>query len=334
MGGCGSKDQPSVIVEPGDVAVEKARPTAVQFNLLGRGLVSEGQSVAQTSEGHAFALASPTLRCGAASATFGLEFTKETADVYKYCVGVFPADLQLDSRIHSADGKRVSLWLGSSNGGYASVRCDGVSSPLIKDLGWASGDTVEVGVTFTGDAARVTFGFKGRTEERTLPRDDAPVEEEKELEGLPACGLCFGAGLGYEGTSVELVTSLLDAEVVAAALRLAGSASPCACLERRRAAMLGQAPVAIGAAHRHPAGVPCHSSSSPTEVDPRIGHCPGCGVSSDAPRPPGLPVTPAARRQYLRRRALWNRQRSARGAAFARRPQPRPSAHAAGTTRQ
>jgi hypothetical protein len=62
------------------------------------------------------------------------------------------------------------------------VLCDGVKSDTTTGLGFRPGDTIEVGVTFEGGAARVTLSAKGKIWSETL-------------QGVPACGLRFGAGV-------------------------------------------------------------------------------------------------------------------------------------------
>ena len=170
------------------------------FGARGPGLelVSGGSGVRQTKDyTHAFAVAGPVLRSGSASATFRPVFE---GGVYFYQIGVFPADLRLDSRTGSADGKRCALFVDSGGGGYARVFCDGVKSVRTKGLGLRPGDTIKVDVTFEGGAALVTFSFKGKTKSETL-------------QGVPACGLRFGAGMYSKDTGVTLVASTGDAGV-------------------------------------------------------------------------------------------------------------------------
>jgi hypothetical protein len=161
--------------------------------------VDGGSGVRQTKDRtDAFALTGVDMRGGSASATFRLDF--ESAYVYQ--IGVFPADLRLDSDINSADGKRCALWLGSGLGGCAQVHCNGVESDLKTGLGLRPGDTIEVSVTFEGGAARVTLSAKGKTWSETL-------------QGVLACGLRFGAGLYRKDTGVTIVTSSVDAASLA-----------------------------------------------------------------------------------------------------------------------
>ena len=79
---------------------------------------------------------------------------------------------------------------------------DGVGSIMTKGLGWRPGDTIKVDVTFEGGAARVTLSAKGKTWSKTL-------------QGVPACGLRFGAGLYWRDTGVTIVTSSVDAAALA-----------------------------------------------------------------------------------------------------------------------
>ena len=161
---------------------------------LGPGLVLEdgGRGVRQTKDTSAFALASPVLRSGTATATFKLDFEDDIV------VGLFPADQELDSAINSADGKRCALWVGAGWGGCARVVCDGEQSDAIDNIGLQPGDEVEVRVAFEdATTARVTFHTSSRADLAALGRT---------LKGVPACGLRFGVGfMFYEGNSVTLV---------------------------------------------------------------------------------------------------------------------------------
>ena len=160
--------------------------------------VDGGSGVRQTKHGSAFALAGPILRSGSASATFRLVFEGR----YYFQIGVFPADLRLDSDANnSADGKRCALYVGHVGGGVAGVFCDGVKSDATTGLGLRPGDTIDVGVTFEGGAARVTLSAKGKTWSKTL-------------QDVPACGLRFGAGMYYKDAGVTLVASSVDADGV------------------------------------------------------------------------------------------------------------------------
>ena len=88
-------------------------------------------------------------------------------------------------------------------GDPAGVLCDGEAYDLDPDetnqgLVWRPGDTVDVGVAFEGGAARVTLSAKGKTWSETL-------------QGVPACGLRFGAGLSDEKDSgVTVLASSVD----------------------------------------------------------------------------------------------------------------------------
>jgi hypothetical protein len=170
-------------------------PSTFRARGPGLELVGDGTGVRQTKDVSAFALAGPVLRCGTASATFRLAFEGE------YCVfeiGLFPADLRLDSSVSSADGKRCALMVGYGLGGWAQVFCDGVRSDMTKGLGWRPGDTVDVGVAFEGGAARVTLSGKGKTWSKTL-------------QDVPSCGLRFGAGMYRKDGGVSLVPASVDA---------------------------------------------------------------------------------------------------------------------------
>ena len=167
-----------------------------------------GSGVRAWKEGGCFALAGPVLRVGTASATFKLDFKKVYVGrdldpyVYLFQLGLFPADLPLDSSIYSAHGKRCALEVASSGiSGYsvpcARVFCDGAMSDDRSCRLWAPGSTVDVRVTFEGVAALVTFSGKRKTWSKTL-RD------------VPACGLRFGAGLCCKGSSVTLAASSID----------------------------------------------------------------------------------------------------------------------------
>jgi hypothetical protein len=157
--------------------------------------VDGGRGVRQTGRGiHAFGLAGPVLHSGTASATF-----EKTYSLWDTVVGVFRADHNLDSEIYRADWKRCALIVGSLCGGYAQVRCDGEISDEIRNIGWQTGDTVDVRIAFVNaTTARIVFLFMGRTEARTL-------------EDVPECGLRIGVGLFWNNTSVTLTTSSVNA---------------------------------------------------------------------------------------------------------------------------
>ena len=186
---------PNICEASDQVAAAMAPP--VVFVECGTGVerVDGGSGVRQTKDRtSAFALARVDMRGGSASATFRPVFEGD----YGYQIGVFPADLRLDSDTGSADGKRCALYVEAGSGGYAQVHCDGVESGATKVLGWRSGDTIKVDVTFKGSAARVTLSAKGKTWSETL-------------QGVPACGLRFGAGLSDEKDSgVTVLASSVD----------------------------------------------------------------------------------------------------------------------------
>ena len=85
---------------------------------------------------------------------------------------------------------------------YGSLRVKVRALEKHADFGaWKLHDTIEVAVSFeSSTAARVTFSFKGRT-------------LTHQLEGVPACGLCFGAGLQRKHDGATLVASSFDAGV-------------------------------------------------------------------------------------------------------------------------
>ena len=175
----------------------------VSFELLGPGveLVDGGRGVQLATQNNAFALAA-VLRSGTASATFKLVFKGKCVIV----VGVFPADLELDSEVFSADGKRCALWVASYGGGGALVKCDGETSDAIRGIGWQPGDEIEVRVALEGTTtARVTF-HSSRVDLTTLGRT---------LAGVPACGVCFGVGLCFKDTGVTTASQMRAAQAAA-----------------------------------------------------------------------------------------------------------------------
>ena len=150
-------------------------------------------AVLKLQDGHAFGLISPTMHKGRAFATFQLK-TQPDGDYQpafdSLSVGIFPADLDLTSDVRSADGKRCALRVWDS---FAQVMCNGAKSTAISRIDWKPGDTVCVEAVFkTATAVHVSFIFKGHTEDVVL-------------QGVPACGLRFGAGLYFKGDSVALV---------------------------------------------------------------------------------------------------------------------------------
>ena len=142
--------------------------------------------------GSAFAFAMPAVHEGVERGTFRLDH----APGWEVALGVYPADSPLDLELcfpHADDHRRCALALNGSHGGSAWVKCcHGEHSPLATGLRWAEGDTVEVEISFeSATTARVDFRFKGVHETRVLP-------------DVPACGLCFGAGLCGRGDGVTL----------------------------------------------------------------------------------------------------------------------------------
>jgi hypothetical protein len=144
----------------------------------------------------------PTAR---ASATFQLDFdVSDTVNVF----GVFPVDLDLDSKLESKSGQRAALMVWAFRDGSAqllaagkivSVICHGAKSDRFYDVRWKKHDTIEVVVEFPeeGKAARVTVRFKGKAE--TVELDVAPL------------GWRFGVGLYSEGNGVTLIESSVEA---------------------------------------------------------------------------------------------------------------------------
>ena len=97
--------------ESADPTEPRRRRTAglssMRFDRFGPGIVEERGGVRKaTGYSHAFSLVQPTLGVHSARAT--AKFRVMTQGLFA-CVGVFPADLPLDSNVHSADGKRCSL---------------------------------------------------------------------------------------------------------------------------------------------------------------------------------------------------------------------------------
>jgi len=190
------------------------------FTSCGPGLVlvDDDRGVTQTKDQtDAFALAGPVLRSGTASTTFRFDVSTGIAQI-----GVFPVDQQLDSSIFSADGKRCALLVGSDCGGSAQVLCDGEESYRIENIGWRPGDKIKVDVTFTDTTtARVTFHCS-RVDLFNLFSQQRYMTQT--LKGVPACGLCFGAGRRRahgrpygaalrQSEGVTLVASSVDAGV-------------------------------------------------------------------------------------------------------------------------
>ena len=151
----------------------------LRFSDVGPGLKLQDDrlSVSKTDHGYAFTLAAPALHSGSASASFRLGYTPN--DEWGVAIGVFPANMELDSYIYSTAGKRCALLV---HGGSSRVACDGAESDHASGLGWKEGDSVHVNVAFEGETARVTLRAKEKTWRRVL-RD------------VPACGLCIGVGL-------------------------------------------------------------------------------------------------------------------------------------------
>lgn len=172
------------------------------FELVGPGveLIKGRNAIKKTKSCMGFGLAAPVLRKGKASVTFEIDFA---AEEYGFSLGLFPANLKLGSSIGSDDGKRAALLVASGRGGSAQILCDGEQSERLDNLGWKPGDTVQVEVAFEGDTAVVTFHLKDLSEQRTI-------------RGVPACGLCFGAGMVEAKTAVALVQSSAFEQVLLA----------------------------------------------------------------------------------------------------------------------
>jgi hypothetical protein len=172
-------------------------------------LMPGGQTVRKTRAGHAFSLASPVLHDGDASCSFKLNYKPGR---FSDCLGIFPADLDIDSEIFNASGKRCALLLSGNEHGTAAIMSDGAYSHGQNRLQWQRHDQIDVSVEFdkkrspcvaplkvreaegVSAAALVTFSSKGRT-------------LTKRLENIPAGGLCFGVGIWGAGCSITLVRS-------------------------------------------------------------------------------------------------------------------------------
>ena len=141
--------------------------------------------------GH-FAFAHGVLHSGNGCATFRLNYF----DGDLMAVGVFPADLELDSSICAAAGKRCALELATYEP-TCEVVCDGVRSGETC-LTFRSGDEVRVKVKFLSKtAARVTL---------SLHRGLSLLNKwSKTLRGVPECGLRFGVGFEMEGQEATLL---------------------------------------------------------------------------------------------------------------------------------
>ena len=154
---------------------ERTHSWPITFELPGpeTKLTGEGLILRKTEASRSFSLTSPVLHrfsdnpasirahtgppTARASAIFQLDFEPDaTCDVF----GVFPADLELDSRLESAAGKRCALMVWGfrdgcaqvlADGKVASVTCHGTQSDRFWDLRWKRHDVVEVVVEFASE---------------------------------------------------------------------------------------------------------------------------------------------------------------------------------------
>ena len=145
MGACGSKAVPPHAIDSKDVQIEEAGP--VRFELIGQNINMRegGRAVRKTKDGKAFALVNGVLHSGTASASFKVDFKARPQMFYQFDLGVFPADLRLDSDVGSAERTRCALRLTLGHGGgWAQVYCDGEESGEVMGISWQPGDTVTV----------------------------------------------------------------------------------------------------------------------------------------------------------------------------------------------
>jgi hypothetical protein len=167
-------------------------------------ILEGGLAIKKTRRSNGFSLASPELRGGAgcsASATFRIDYDPEGSS---NSFGVFQADMELDRTGKAAEGKRCALVVGQwDDSGYAQVLCDEEKLEKHEGFGaWEQNDTLEVSLTFeSSTSARAIFSFKGQT-------------LTQQLEDLPRCGLCLGAGLQRKHDRATLVASSIETEFV------------------------------------------------------------------------------------------------------------------------
>ena len=197
--------------------LEKAPVHPLRFESTGPGirLLARGLTVHKIrDEPDSFALATPVLHTGTASATFKIDSVSKYGGLYVQ-LGVFPADLSLSSSVESTDGKRCALFLNHSIGGLAMVLCDGERSDEEDGIALQPGDTVTARLKFLdATTAHVTLIPKDKDgHPKDLKSLQGVSTEGRTLQDVPECGLRFGAGMAYQGQGVTLLESSVDAGV-------------------------------------------------------------------------------------------------------------------------
>ena len=188
-----------------------------RFSRLGPGLhaTNSGRSVRKLNSSNSFAMSDSVFHNGEASCTFQVDY--DTCSSYSDIFGVFSATTGLSSTVASKpeyaeyrvgsisarfayDGGHLSRRYGAAvQLLHQTVSIDspgGASQTIIShSMPFRRGDTITVSLAFlTPVTAQIEFRFKGHTIRRRL-------------EGIPPCGLCWGAGLYREGHGVSLVAS-------------------------------------------------------------------------------------------------------------------------------
>jgi len=166
---------------------------ALRFERIGPGcqLLDNARTVIKTRKCDAYSLAAPAVIRGRpqAFASFRLDFTPGEGVI---SIGLFPANMKLSQDVLNLVGRCCALTISGAYGGQAQLLCDGEEKHPVTGVRWKQGDTIDIDVVAGGTSARVTFKFKGRTENAVLP-------------DVPACGLRFGAGLQLPEEGVTLL---------------------------------------------------------------------------------------------------------------------------------
>lgn len=169
----------------------------MQFERVGANTMAAAFSLhymGRENNGSAASLTAPAIHSGRASATFRFDCKANFV-----ALGVFPADMSLNQS-DSADESYRSCLLQQRHWGSVNVRtgCDGVVSDWVnlEPLPWEMGDTVQIDVVLPRgeEAAQVTFSYKGRVDNATLP-------------SVPPGGLSFGVVLTKHTPAVTLLAS-------------------------------------------------------------------------------------------------------------------------------
>ena len=181
----------------------------------GADLGDDARSVRKSQDSNAYALCpawapsvgAHTGPAASASAAFRLDF--DTENMYADCIGVFPADQSATADVATPGEGACAIRLYYRE---VQIYTNRERAEVSTQMGFEEGEVVVVTMERSHGQFRVGFTFKEQTEWRVL-------------QNVPACGLCFGAGL-YQGHGVAAAAEGRRRRHSAAAAAAAAAAAP------------------------------------------------------------------------------------------------------------